>query len=151
MLVTKYFPPMPRSLRAVKTVLPTSNFGSGTISKFFNAVLLIEKKLNKSRWSGVYEREGTNSSMFFFTLLLTLDYYTSIGCDRFIGFGIDEDEVDLAFSFLRADARIGVLLKMKLSWWEASTILSFGFVNFFLLNFFYPDDIVCCWTFIIID
>ncbi len=54
--------------------------------------------------------------MFFFTLLLTLDYYyTSIGWDLFIGFGTDEDEVDLAFSFLRADARIGVLLKMKLS------------------------------------
>lgn len=28
----------------------------------------------------------------------------------------NDDVVDLAFSFFRADARMGVLLKMKLSW-----------------------------------
>ncbi len=59
------------------------------------------------------------------------------------GLGIDDDWWDdLALSFLRADAKIGVLLKMKLSWWDASTILSFELENFFLLKFFYFDDIV---------
>lgn len=141
-LATKNFPPIPRSQSAVKTVLPTSNLGSGTDSKFFKADLLIEKKLNKSLWRGVYDKEGTNSSILFFTFLATLGYSTSIGEDLLTGFGADVDEADLALSFLSADARMGVLLKMKSSWWEASTILSLLLVNFFLLNFFYFSDML---------
>ena len=143
MLVTRYLPPIPLSHNAVNTVLPTSNLGSGTDSKFLKAVLLIEKKLNNSRCRGVYESVGRKSYNVFFTFLLGFCSSMSIGSVLLIGFGIEDEPVlDLALSFLRADARIGVLLKMKLSWCEASTILSLGLVNFFLLNFFYFSGIV---------
>ena len=66
----------------------------------------------------------------------------SMGYERLTGFWTECDVVDLALSFLSADARMGVLLKMKLSWCEASTILSLKLVNFFLLCFLSFWDIV---------
>lgn len=53
--------------------------------------------------------------MFFFTFFATFGYQTSIGEDLLMGFGAEVDEADFALSFLRADARMGVLLKMKSS------------------------------------
>ena len=66
----------------------------------------------------------------------------SMGYDLLIGFCTDDAVEDLALSFLSADARIGVLLKMKLSWWDASTILSLKPLNFFLLFFLSFSDII---------
>jgi hypothetical protein len=142
MFDTKNLPPMPLSHKALITVLPTSNLGSGTDSKLRKAVLFMAKKLNKSRCKGVYDRVGMNYCWSFLTFLLGLCSSMSMGYERLTGFWTEWDEVDLALSFLSADARMGVLLKMKLSWWEASTILSLKLVNFFLLCFLSFWDIV---------
>ena len=97
-------------------MLPTSNLGSGTDSKFLNAVLLIAKKLNRSLCNGVYDKVGVKSYKFFFTFLFIFCSSMSMGYDRLMGFWIEDEPVlDLALSFFRADARMGVLLKMKLS------------------------------------
>lgn len=79
---------------------------------------------------------------YFLTFLLIFCSSISIGYDLLTGFCTDDGVDDLALSFFSADANIGVLLKMKLSWWDASTILSLKLPNFFLLFFLSFSDII---------